>query len=174
MAQNSLFSRRSLLVQSFLAIPILAASRNLFAPAENSKQHDGFTSEYILDLSLMTFAKGSNANQVVSEVTQRLVDSKKMAAAWFQKCGLVQTSYLKQGLLLSSRRTLSNDGTHLKFVTVWRDQESFLSFFKESEFYKLDYAYIAAGLAPKMASASKVFPATAEAYLLLQNKQTQA
>jgi hypothetical protein len=170
MAENSPITRRSFLAGGLLAIPFAIASQKF---SSFSNKDGTFTSEYILDLSSLEFLKGLSGDQMVSKITHTLIDSKKIGLDWFEKCGAIQADYLAKGLLISSSRSVSPSGAELTFVTVWKNQQSFLSFFNETEFYRLDYAYIAAGLAPKMAKSYAVFPSSAEEYLRMQKKLKQ-
>ncbi len=164
-------SRRSFLIDGFLSVfgmLVLTQKMSTFASDDTR-----FSSEYIIDFSNLQCLKnltnvGLHENQIVSEITNHLIESKLIALEWFETCAEIQRRYLNEGLLLSSNKQISFDAKQMRFLTLWRDKQSFLSFFKETEFYKLDYAYISAGLIPKMAQSSKVFPKSPEAYLLLQ------
>lgn len=159
MGSGQFSSRRSFLINGLLALPVLAVPKNLFKNLLGNAPP--FSSDYTLDVTRYldrgTDFESVNADTIVADITKDILAANLLQGDWFSNYSQVKAKYFQQGLLGKSSRLLSADKTKLTFLNSWHSKETFLTYFNESSFYKLDEAYIALGLRPKLANVNKIF-----------------
>lgn len=164
METQSPSSRRDFLNKIFQScfLFLVGGKLTMFSQVQTS-----FTTEYAIDISSIPNAVKLNEEQIIGEIVNRIISMDILTQNWFDGEENAKRRYRERGLLVQSKTIISEDGSHLRFVTSWKDLPSFYSYFAETDFEQLHRAFALAGLHPKLINGDNVI--TKDAILNLQS-----
>lgn len=147
--------RRNFLMGSVIATSALAA---LTLKAEKFIETLYFKSVYSFDVSVIPGHKQMDSEQVLKAIAVRMSELPYVPQDWHQRYSINRSNYIDRGQLISTSVDYDKENSKVMFSYIWKDKQSFYSFFHDSQFNFLDKAYCDLKLNPGLVDGEYLFP----------------
>lgn len=146
--------KRRFLFQGLASLALLSIWKNCDFFTQKG---EAFYIRYGIDISGLSNIDLKNSELAYSGIIQDLCRS-GLSPDWVSYETQVKQRFIQEGRLLSSKIVFEPSNRQFVILTSWRDKTSFYAYYSETQLYKLDNAFQAAGLRPRIFNSEAVFP----------------